>query len=171
MLLHRKKHEFTTSLSKARILAQIRIRLPSGLLRADSEFFGYVTDDYFKVRQNPHYKSSSLTAVRNSFAPIAIGRIEENENGSTVKLTVRMNILVAVMELFIQLFTIVESVVGLIYIMFANFQEGVPFFLFGVCFFLAMELSLYFSFHRPAKRMIALLEEILIYKYSDNQYT
>ena len=163
MLIHIKKQVLTTSLSKERVLEKIKGRIPSRLFASDSEFFGSVSDDKFKVRKNYHYNSPVPFLMRNSFMPIAVGRVEECDGGSVVKIKVRMALFVQIFMLFIELFMLAQTLFGVIFCIIGDLQTGVSTVFCGGIMFLSIELLLYFAFSRPAKTLIERLDEILVF--------
>lgn len=58
-----------------------------------NEFFnGKISEDSFKIQRNISY--------RNSFLPVIIGSIKENENGSEIKMKFRLNLFVSGIMIF-----------------------------------------------------------------------
>ena len=163
MLFNRIHHEFTTSIPAVRVTEQIRMRLPSGRFRADSEFFGYVTENSFKIRRNRRYNTPLLASYRNSFSPVAIGMLEANDTGTNIKLKLRMNISVGIFIVFFRLILAYCTFIGILACIFDSFSDGAVLVL--TSFFMTgeIELLLFFSFRLPAKRFIERLEEILKY--------
>lgn len=163
MLFHVKKREFVTSFSKEKTIAKIRERLPKNFFsqNRDCEFLGYVTEDSFKICKNLRYNMPAFVRINNSFQPIAHAKVETSEKGAKVTLALRMNILVAIFMFLIEILILAETVFGLLYSIFSDFSEGMPFFLLGALFFFLIEGLLYLSFSRPAKRLSERIEEIL----------
>ncbi len=141
------------------------MRLPSKFFKSDSEFFGYVTENSFKIRKNLRYNLPPFVIQRNSFSPVVIGTVEESAGGSTVRMTLRMDRTVSVFMFVFELLIILTAVFGLASGLIISLDEGFAFFLFATAFFFAIEGLLYLSFTLPAKRIITRLEDILISKY------
>jgi len=162
MFIHRIKHEFTTSISPSRVIEQIQSRLPSARFRNDSEFYGYVSDKSFKIRRNLNY-NSLLFRYRNSFTPFAIGSLTENESDTTVRLELRMNHLVCMFAFVYEVIVAFAILTGVLECIFGVLTDGIIFVVTGIFMLSFMEVLIFFSFKRPAKRMIERLEEILLF--------
>lgn len=167
MFIHTIKDEFDTSLPANRIIAQMKRRLPDGIFDSDCEFFGSVTENSFKVWENLRYNLPPYVIIRNSFSPVATGRIEEVEDGSKVRLTLRINILVSAFIFIFELLSLLETLLGILLCIFGNFDTGIAFTIFPIFFILGWELLLYIAFRRPAMRLIERLKEILQYDYTE----
>ena len=164
MLIHRIKQEFTTSISPERVLSHIRSGLLSELLGNDSEFFGYVSENKFRIEKNLRYKLPAFVFFSNSFAPIAVGKVEQNEAGATVKLKLRMGLLVSPIVFIIEIVALFGILFGITECLFGSFDNGINYTLSGLLIFFGFELLMLFAFKRPAKRMIKRLKELLLFK-------
>ena len=163
MLFNRIHHEFTTSIPAERVTEQIRMRLPSGRFRADSEFFGYVTENSFKIMRDLRYNVPLFSRYGNPFAPVVMGRFEKSDSGTTIKLKLRLHLMISVFILVWELFLGFCLFGGILECILGSFGDGVISVLTSVLLACAIELLLLFFFRLPAKRFIERLEEILKY--------
>jgi hypothetical protein len=127
------KFEIQTALPKAEIVRRVRDF-------ADPEYTGYygkTSDDGFWIAE-PCIKHSGFGSSRNSFAPVATAKISETDGISTVKVIVRMRLLVMLIAIPIYLISILTLVLF-------------PF----------MFLLMYFAFVRPADKLKKELEVLL----------
>ncbi len=98
--------QIKTSLSSQEIEERLRKqvepqRVVSGFLRGRHEYFeGEVSDKHFRI--NP------VIEFRNSFNPVAVGEIHEQNNSTVIDLILRLHVIVAMVLLsfFIGLFSI-----------------------------------------------------------------
>ena len=162
MLFNRIHHEFTTSIPAERVTEQIRMRLPSGLLRVNSEFLGYVTENSFKIRRNL-YNVPLVSRYGHPFSPVVMGRFEKSESGTTIKLKLRLHLVISVFILIWELFLGFCLLGGILECILGSFGDGVISVLTSVLLTCAIELLLLLFFRLPAKRFIERLEEILKY--------
>lgn len=162
-MLHVIKREFTTSLSQQRVISQIKSRLSTGYFKGDSEYFGYVSENSFKITKNLSYNLPRLVKVRNSFSPVAVGTVAENESGTSVKLKMRMAIPVFAFMLLIEIGTLIGTVLSLIQCIFGSLGDSFQPIdaLLAVALLVMVELLLHFAFRLPAKNMIERLEKLL----------
>jgi len=163
MLFCSLKRNFYTSIPPESVLSQIQRRLPSGLFRSDSEFYGCVSDTGFKIRTNYNYNMPFFVGVRKYCPPIAFGSVKENGSGSEVEIRIRVNIVVMLLDLFFKILLAFGAFWGLLCCIFVSLQYGLELFLpcgGSLIFFFIFD---YFAFHKPARKMLNRLEEILIY--------
>ena len=110
-------------------------------------FVGQISDDEFRIHKRPKEN------VRNAFAPVLIGKIEDNNNGCNMNITARLNV-------FVSIFLLIWSIGAIIVPLIIGIVE--PISLLAVLVFATfLTLSIYFAFYKPAKKTIALLHSIL----------
>lgn len=127
------KFEFQTALPKAEIVRRVRDF-------SDLEYTGYyggIRDDGFWIA-DPCIKHSGFGSSRNSFAPVATAKISETDGISTVKVIVRMRLLVMLIAIPIYLISILTLVLF-------------PF----------MFLLMYFAFMHPVNKLKKEVEVLL----------
>ena len=110
-------------------------------------FVGQISDDEFRIHKRPKEN------VRNSFAPVLHGKIEDNNNGCNINITARLNV-------FVSIFLLIWSIGAIIVPLIIGIVEPV-FLLAALVFATFLTLSIYFAFYKPAKKTIALLHSIL----------
>ena len=133
------KFEVQTKLSKDEIQRRIRTFVEFG----DDTHYGSLSEDGFVVAQK-FYSNSGVVIARNSFAPVAQGRIVESNGITTVSVTLRMHL--SVLALFMPLYLLCMLLVAPFPLMFA--------------------LG-YIGFLRPAKKLRAELEELMMERSGD----
>ena len=163
MLFHVKRKEIVTSFSKEKTIAKIRERLPENIFSRtrDYEFFGHVTEDSFKIYKNLRYNMPSFVSIKNSFRPVACGKVESSENGAKVTLILRMNILVAVFVFLMEIFLLATAFFGLLYSVFSDLWRGMELLLPCALIFFFIEGLLYLAFSRPANTLYERIEDII----------
>ena len=110
-------------------------------------FVGQISDDEFRIHKRPKEN------VRNAFAPVLIGKIEDNNNGCNINIAARLNV-------FVSIFLLIWSIGAIIVPLIIGIVE--PISLLAVLVFATfLTLSIYFAFYKPAKKTIALLHSIL----------
>ena len=165
---HIVKREFKTPLSQNQAIGQIKSRLSTSYFRSDSEFFGYTSENSFKITKNLAYSVPKFVRVRNSFSPVAIGRIEENGAETTVKLKVRMSLPVLALVLFIEVISMLGFFWSLLELMYSGINgdlQPIENVLMAVTVLLIIGMMVHFAFRIPARAMIKRLQTILL---SDN---
>ena len=110
-------------------------------------FVGQISDDEFRIHKRPKGN------VRNAFAPVLIGKIEDNNNGCNINSTARLNV-------FVSIFFLIWSIGAIIVPLIIGIVEPI-FLLAALVFATFLTLSIYFVFYKPAKKTIALLHSIL----------
>ena len=137
MLLLRHKYEIVTTLSPKQVMERV-----AGFVTAhcDEDYYGWVDEEKarFAIKE-PYMKSHTFGTMRNSFAPVAIGSVAE-ENGKTkvsVCIRPRLDVLIVMIPV---------SLACLITVMYYPFV-------------LLLE---YLGLFRPAKRMKEAMELIFM---------
>lgn len=135
------------------------------LIEAESDdYYGHISEDRFFIgEKNRKYHFGGQS--RNSLAPIATGKIQTAETGTTVSVTVRMNLLSCIVLIPIYfccalcfLFGTVDAILQGIGAMagagaFPSYELFLP--------FPIMLILLFFAFWRPAKRLRKKIEAAL----------
>ena len=135
-----------SSLSRREVVQRL-YEITNTTVKDNDLFVGHVDDDEFKIRKRPK------EYVRNSFAPVLHGKIEDNNNGCSIDVTARLNI-------FVSIFLLIWSIGAIIIPLIIGIVEPV-FLLAAVVFATFLALMIYFAFYKPAKKAIALLNSIL----------
>ncbi len=111
-------------------------------------FVGQISDSKFEIRKRPSEN------IRNAFAPVFVGELEDKKDGCYINITARLNHFVAVGLLVWSLGAIVVPlIIGVV---------KPIFFLPALVFAFTLTLLILFAFYMPAKKGLKLLRSILI---------
>ena len=102
-----------------------------------SDYHGHLTSFGFVLAENSLKHSEGVT-VHNSFTPVAVGRVNEENGMTTVSGIIRMNLAALIPFAIIYVCS-----------------------LFSLVFFPVMHILLHFAFYKPARRMKKALERLL----------
>ncbi|MBQ9805285.1 MAG: hypothetical protein IJW49_02080 [Clostridia bacterium] len=152
-LLFIEKFEIKTKLSKERVQRILEFET-----RQNYDYRAYFSKKGFCVAEKTR-KHSGFVRTNNSFAPVATAKASEQDGMTVISVLIRMNFLICLIWYplyLLSVLSLVAAVVGLI-VGDAELAIGIPVFLF--CFGLP-----FFAFRRPAKRLKAFLENLLVYE-------
>ncbi len=135
-----------SSLTKREVVQKL-YEITNTIVKENDLFIGQISDSEFRI----HKKRKEY--VRNAFAPILVGKIEDNNEGCNINITARLNI-------FVSIFLLIWSIGAIIVPLIIGIVEPV-FLLAALVFVTFLTLLIYFAFYKPAKRAIALLDSIL----------
>ena len=124
-----------SNLSKQQIINNIECNT-SSLAKAPFErkfFIGKVKGDSFKLNLSPYRKKDII--VKNSFAPVLIGKLKDSNNGTEIQLSFRPAISVIIFSIFWCAFCLI--------CLFASLFEGDGMF---TCSFILFMIALLFIF-------------------------
>ena len=135
-----------SSLTKKEIVQRL-YEITNTTVKDNDLFVGQISDNGFKIHKRPKEN------VRNSFAPVLHGKIEDNNNGWNINITARLNV-------FVSIFFLIWSIGAIIVPLIIGIVEPIPL-LAAVVFATFLALMIYFAFYKPAKETRALLHSIL----------
>ena len=146
MFFIRVQEKIESSLTKREVVQRLN-EITNTTDKNNDVFVGQISDDEFRIHKRPKEN------VRNAFAPVLIGKIEDNNNGCNINITARLNV-------FVSIFFLIWSIGAIIVPLIIGIVE--PIFLLAALVFAAfLILLIYFAFYKPAKKTIALLHSIL----------
>jgi len=161
-LLPFKRRRLVTKLSKERVLKKAADITD----KEYGEYLGGASDNGFTVAEK-WYKNYGFGHSRNSFAPVANGRVYERDGETHIELFVRMNIIVLA---FFSIFYIISAVlflfgvVGVVIFFVSGFAISLSESLLLMVMLPIMLTVLQFAFKRPARRLIERLEELFVFE-------
>ena len=135
-----------SSLTKQEIVQRL-YEITNTTVKDNDVFIGQISDDEFRIRKRPK------EYVRNAFTPVLIGKIDSKNEGCDINVTARLNV-------FVSIFYLIWSIGAIIVPLIIGIVEPV-FLLVALVFSAFLTLIIYFAFHKPAKKTIALLSSIL----------
>jgi len=147
------KTEIKTKLSKDRVNIVLEKEI--------SKKYGYracFSENGFCVAEKTH-KSLGFGGVHNSFAPVAVANFSEQDGMTVISVLIRMRLVVCLLWYLLYLFSALGLIVSLIGLATGQAAFAMGFVLFLFCYGLP-----FFAFRRPAKRLKAFLENLLIYE-------
>ncbi|MBQ7761181.1 MAG: hypothetical protein IJ400_03915 [Clostridia bacterium] len=140
------RSKIESSLTKKEVVQRLS-EITNTTDKANDIFIGQISDSEFRIHKKPK------EYVRNSFAPILVGKIEDKMEGCDINITARLNLFTATFFLIWFLGAIVvPAIIGIV--------EPV-FLLASLVFATFLTLLILFAFYKPAKKTIALLDSIL----------
>jgi hypothetical protein len=152
-LLFIEKFEIKTKISKERAKTILKMEAAK-----TGDYRTYFSENVFCVAEKTR-KSLVFGSIHNSFAPVAVGKLSEQDGMTVISGLIRMRLLVCLPWYLVCLFSVlavIAAVVGLA-VGEVKLLIGIPCFLF--CYGLP-----FFAFGRPAKRLKTFLERVLVYE-------
>ena len=144
-IINQKLHSPYSSAVLSARLAEITDR--SG----ENVFVGTVRAKSFSVYKKPS------NFVRNSFLPIASGKLQDTEDGCTVDIKVRMHPIAEVFLLIWSLGVLAGLFASIIMVFTTGFSETILYLLFPLLMLAFEFILLFVGFHLPSKTLIDIL--------------
>ena len=161
MLKHSKKKVIRTEMSPTRVMAQLKMRMPNGLLpNREYEFYGIANENSFKIKRNLRYNMPRHIRISNSFSPVAVGEVSKTDKGSEISLTLRMDCFAVALAFFLEVALMFCTAVGALGCIIDGFAERSKMLIGPPLILLLLELLIACFFKIPAKRLLARLEDI-----------
>ena len=161
MLKHSKKKIIRTEMSPSRVMAQLKMRMPNGLLsNRECEFYGIANENSFKIVRNLRYNMPRHIRISNSLSPVAVGEVSKTDKGTEISLTLRMSYFVVAFVLFLEVALMFCTAVGALGCIIDGFAEHSKMLIGPPLTLLFLELVIACFFKIPAKRLLARLEDI-----------
>ena len=124
MLKHSKKKIIRTEMSPSRVMAQLKMRMPNGLLpNREYEFYGIANENSFKIKRNLRYNMPRHIRIWNSFSPVAVGEVSKTDKGSEISLTLRMDCFAVALAFFLEVALMFCTAVGALGCIIDGFAE------------------------------------------------
>ena len=152
-ILFIEKFEIKTKLSKESVQRTLEFET-----REHYDYRTYFSKKGFCVAEKTR-KSLVFGSIHNSFAPVAVGKFSEQDGMTVISVLIRMRLLVCLLWYLLYLFSALGLIVSLI-----GLATGQAAFAMGIVLFLFCYGLPFFAFGRPAKRLKAFLENLLIYE-------
>ncbi len=147
------KFEIKTKLSKERVQRILELET-----RQNYDYRTCFSEKGFCVAEKTR-KYSGFVRTNNSFAPVATAKFSEQDGMTVISVLIRMRLFVCLLWYPLCLFSVFAAIAAVIGLIVGDVEllVGIPIFL----FFFGLPL---FAFGRPAKRLKAFLENLLVHE-------
>lgn len=150
-------------MTPARINRSVKMLVDPGF----GKYLGRASDDGFVVMDKTFRRSNGVVRYSNAFAPVAKGRYNTDGEYTNVIVTVRMNLVAAVIFYSLYFLSMLGALIGLYMLIFesrATFQslDETSTMLSCLALFPILFVTGHLAFTRPAKRLRDEIERIII---------
>ena len=146
MFFIRVQEKIESSLTKREVVQRLN-EITNTTDKNNDVFVGQISDNEFKIYKTPKEN------VRNAFAPVLLGKLEDKKEGCNINIVARLNLIATIFFIIWSLGAIVAPLIIAI--------VNPVFLLASLGFATILTLLILFAFYKPAKKTIALLDSIL----------